>query len=49
MNATKAMTQSRYTVCSARRDRHPTARRLTHAVAVTAAFTFVSALLIGAL
>ncbi|EHK79739.1 hypothetical protein SM0020_01580 [Sinorhizobium meliloti CCNWSX0020] len=48
MNATKAMTQSRYTVYGARPARRPTARHFTHAIAVAAAFTFICALLIGA-
>jgi hypothetical protein len=49
MNATKAMTQSRYTVHPARTTRRLPANFVPHSIAVAAAFGFVCALVIGAI
>ncbi|WP_026618149.1 hypothetical protein [Ensifer aridi] len=49
MNATKAMTQSRYTVYRPQPARRPSAKLIPHSIAVAAAFCFVCALVIGAI
>ncbi|WP_167354085.1 hypothetical protein [Sinorhizobium saheli] len=45
MNASKAMTRSRYTAYSSRGARN----LIPHSIAIAAAFAFVSALVLGAL
>lgn len=47
MNATKAMTRSRYPTYAA--ERRAPVNLIPHSIAVVAAFAFVSALVIGAI
>ncbi|WP_026618688.1 hypothetical protein M728_002477 [Ensifer sp. WSM1721] len=49
MNATKAMTQARYTVYQAQPSRRSPANLIPHSIAVAAAFCFICALVIGAI
>ncbi|WOS61906.1 hypothetical protein [Sinorhizobium fredii] len=49
MNATKAMTQPRYALHVARPTRHLPVNLIPHSIAIVAAFSFISALVIGAI
>ncbi|MBB4189161.1 hypothetical protein [Sinorhizobium terangae] len=49
MHAIKATTQSRYTIYSALPARRSRGNLIPHTVAIAAAFTFLAALIIGAI
>ena len=49
MNATKAMPQSRYGIYQAQMARRLSAKLIPHSIAVAAAFSFICALVIGAI
>jgi multisubunit Na+/H+ antiporter MnhC subunit len=49
MNATKAMTRSRYPIYAAEPARRAPVDPIPHSTAVVAAFAFVSALVVGAI
>jgi hypothetical protein len=48
MNATKAMTQPRYAIYAAQPIRRRPVNLIPHSIAIVAAFSFISALVIGA-
>lgn len=49
MNAIKATTQSRYTIYAAQPARRARGNLIPHTIAIAAAFSFLSALIVGAI